>query len=152
MQAGFVCHSPTCQLHCLLQSTTNTNHLTGCLQSEILVTRVPLLQTHHSGLGNDCCTELLTQPSMLCCRCDLYFLPVQVNIANENDLHILLRSEKAVIEQTSFSGSQVGDHSAIPFGVMLHWKGADLAKYTNPHAFYVDHFWATGCCAFPCAM
>ena len=31
----------------------------------------------------------------------------QVNIANENDLHMLLRSEKADIEQTTFSGAQV---------------------------------------------
>ena len=32
---------------------------------------------------------------------------MQVNIANENDLHMLLRSEKADIEQTTFSGAQV---------------------------------------------
>ena len=32
---------------------------------------------------------------------------VQVNIANENDLHMLLRSEKADIEQSTFGGTQV---------------------------------------------
>ncbi|KAK9841166.1 hypothetical protein WJX74_001321 [Apatococcus lobatus] len=34
-------------------------------------------------------------------------LKILVNIANENDLHMLLRSEKANIEQTSFTGGQM---------------------------------------------